>query len=140
VFLDFLQGEFVDGEVDLEEAVGAVGVSLAEESVFEERHDGVGFVFFEESGGDCALLVATDHEGLVVAGLGVFGVQFVDDTSGFGEDFGAFDARLSERYLSVGVSLVEGEPNTMLGVVPIESVFHLVAIEVFFVVRHWQGY
>ena len=69
VGFNFLEGEFVNGEVDLEEAVGGVRVGFFEDFVFEVREDGVGLVVFEETAGDDSLLVAAKEEGLVCAGF-----------------------------------------------------------------------
>ena len=65
VFLNFLKRELVDREVDLEEAVGGVGVFVAEEGVGEVFKGRVGLFVLEETAGDGAGLVTTKQKRLV---------------------------------------------------------------------------
>lgn len=90
----------------------------------------MGGVLFEQSGGDISLLVAADEDRLVVAGGLVLGVELVDNLFCFGEDFGAFDGRLVDGDLVVGAAGVEGEVDFVGSIVPVERVFHFVAVEV----------
>ncbi len=134
VFCDFLEGDGVDWEVDLEEAVGGVGVGVAEDLVGEVFEGGVGLFVFEEAAGDFAVLVGAEEERLVVSGFVVGAVEFVDDFSGGLEDFWAFEGGLGDGELAVGAAVVEGELDFLEVVVPVEGVFHFVAVVPFVIV------
>ena len=56
-------------------------------------------------------------------------IEFFDEFLGSGEDFGAFERRPSDGDFVMGRALMDGKLNDSEVVVPIESVFHLVAIE-----------
>ena len=67
VRLDSLECHFVDGEINLEEAVGGVGVCVAEDSIGELREDRVGLVVLIEATFYLAGLITAEEEGLVAA-------------------------------------------------------------------------
>ena len=124
------ESHFVNGEVNLEKAVGGIRVGVAEDGVGEIVEGGVGLVVFVEAAGDFAVLAATEEEGLVLAGLGVLGVEVGYNCLGASENFGAFDTGACDRDFAVGAAGVEGEADLARGVVPVEGVFHFVAVVV----------
>lgn len=130
VGLDFLEGEFVNGEVDLEEAVGRVGIGVAKNGVGEGWEDGVRLMILEEAARDGAVLAATEEERLEAAGLFVGAIEVIDNLEGAGENLGALDGGLADGDFAVGAALVEGEVDLAVFVRVVEGIFHFVAVVV----------
>ena len=138
---DFLEGEFVDREVDLEEAVGGVGVRVAENGVSEVREDGMGLVIFVEAALDLAGLIATEEEGLVFAGGLAATIEITNYLGGGAENCGVFDTGFRDRDFAVGAAGMEGKADFASFIVPVEGVLHFVAVVVIVAVGDdiWGG-
>ena len=128
-FGDFFEGEFVDGKVNLEETVGAVGVFVAEDGVGEVFEGRVGLSVLEKAAGDFAGLVCAKEERLVFAGFFVVGIKFDDDFLSFGKNFRTFYGASKDGDFAVGAAAVEGEFDFVGVVVPVEGIFHFVTIK-----------
>lgn len=130
MFFDFLKGEFVDREVDLEKAVGGVRIFVAENRVGERRELGVRLFILVETTRDMAGLVTAQEEGLIFAGFFVAGVETGDDFGRVLKNLGTFNIGLSDGELAVGATLMKGEADFTSVIIPIEGVFHFVAVMV----------
>ena len=60
VLLDFLEGKLVDGEVDLEEAIGRIRILVAEDSIGKGRELGMRLAVDVEAARDLAGLIAAE--------------------------------------------------------------------------------
>ena len=60
VLLDFLEGKLVDGEVDLEEAIGRIRILVAEDGVGKGRELGMRLAVDVEAARDLAGLIAAE--------------------------------------------------------------------------------
>lgn len=134
VLFDFGESHFVDGEIDLKEAVGRVRICASKYGVGEIIEFGMRFAVFVESAGNFAGLVATEKKGLKTARFGVLSIELFDDFSGSGENFGAFDAGACDGDFAVRTASMKGKANFARIVVPIERVFHFVAIMIILIV------
>lgn len=90
MFLDGAESEFVDGEIDLEEAIRGVGISMTENLVGERREIGVRMAVFVEPPRDFTRLIGAKKNGLIFASLCVASVEVGDDLRGGLENFGVF--------------------------------------------------
>ena len=68
----------------MEEAIGAVGIFVAEDGVGEGREGGVRVVVFVETTRDFAVLVGAEKERLIFASFVVVFIKFIDDGLSFG--------------------------------------------------------
>lgn len=85
---------------------------------------------FEEATFNMAILVATEKEGLIFSSLFVFFVELVDNFLSAGKNFGALKRRMFDWELLVGAAGMDGEVDFLGGMVPIERIFHFVAVEI----------
>ena len=60
VVLDFLEGELVDGKVDLEKAVGGIRILVTEDSIGKGRELGMRLAVDVEAARDLAGLIAAE--------------------------------------------------------------------------------
>ena len=91
MFLDGAESEFVDGKIDLEEAIGGVGISVAENLVGERREIGVRMAVFVETTRNFTRLVGAKKNRLIPASLFVMSIEIGDDLRGGLENFGVFE-------------------------------------------------
>lgn len=80
------------------------------------------------------MLVSAEEKRLETAGGGVMGIEFFDEFLGGGENFGLLKRGLVDGEFLVAAASVEAEFDFSKIVVPIESVFHFVAVEILFAV------
>ena len=85
---------------------------------------------FEEATFNMTILVATEKEGLIFSSLFVFFVELVNDFLSASKNFGALKGRMFDWKLLVGTAGVDGEVDFLGGMVPIEGIFHFIAVEI----------
>lgn len=134
VAADFLEGEFVDWEVDLEEAVGRIAIGVVEDGVFERGEIGVRLVIFVESARNFAVLATTEKERLIATGFDVSGIEVGDDFLGGLENFGALERGFLDGDFAMRTSGMESEVDFLGVMIPIERIFHFIAVKIVMVV------
>ena len=99
----------------------------------------MGLVFYEKRRASFSLLVGADKERLIVARGGVGVIEVVYDCLSGGEDFGTFERAGFDRDFAMAAASVKGELDFVCVVIPVERVFHLVAVvEVASVGFNWR--
>lgn len=130
MLFDGAEGEFVDWKVNLEEAVGRIRVSMAEELVGERGKNRVRVAVFIKTARNFAGLISAEKERLVFASFLVASVEVVDNRRGGSKNFRAFERGLGNRKLTARTAGMEGELDFRGIIVPIERILHFVAIEI----------